>query len=205
MMITFLAAQAAAAEGENIKKYMSNLFSTQNTELSMITSAHISKDKPEYRSEFLALGLPLNSDFYQLLVTDGKYDFRLSQLQIVPIFNPNFGIGVTGQHIAGSDFESIQQYGFVGRMQGDIAGGFAQADFRWFPNEKIAETYAFIDGKKIFADLIGSYDNNVKVTSFTGGADYKINKNISLGLEAKFEHASNDLKRKIGIRGKYAF
>ena len=137
--------------------------------------------------------------------TDGKYNFSLSQLQIVPLANSNFGAGVVGQHIAGSDFESIQQYGFVVRMQRNNPKEPAQVDVRWLPDKEIIEMYFFSDGKKVFIDLIGSYDDKSNITSFTGGVDCKINKRISIGLEGKFEHAPNKLKRKLGIRAKYAF
>jgi len=167
-----------------------------------LTEIVADEQKPRARTEFLVNKLPVNSDVYILLENNNNIDFYKLRAQCIPIEDKNFGIGIAAQHVDGTTFPAHNEIGLVMRLKGKPTGdSFVKSDIRYFPTTNVIDTYTFLDTKKVFVDFLGSYNIETGKTMLRQGIDYKFNKKISAGLEAKFSGESSDLEKDyVGIR-----
>lgn len=157
---------------------------------------------PILRLESYTSGLPGNSDFYNVWENQDDNDFYLSRLQTFPLKYKNFGLGLVAQHIDGTNFDAHDELGLATMFFGKpTKSSFAKGTLRYFPTRDMLSGYGILDTKKIFADLVASYNTKSKNASFTLGVDFKLPSDWYLGLEIKMSGRFGDLKKNsVGLR-----
>jgi hypothetical protein len=164
--------------------------------------------EPITRAEFLINKLPLKSDIYLTGEHRGDDDFYKARVQAAPLkINKNFSLGTAAQHVDGTNFPAHQEVGVLVRISGEpIKDSFGKADIRYFPETDLADIYAFLDSKKFFAELYASYNTKTENAMLRPVVDFKIWKNVFVGIEAKFAGEISDLERLyLGLRAGVSF
>jgi hypothetical protein len=163
--------------------------------------------KPTLRGQFWVKDLPFNSDTYGLWESCDATDFYKFRLSSLPIKYKSFEMGAVIQHVDGTNFESHDDLGFALRLSGKINPKiFGKIDLRYFPKEKTIDGYGFITRDKVFLDCVSSYNHETGSTMFVPGIDYKINPNLSFGIESKFTGEIDNLDNQYtGVRLKLRF
>jgi hypothetical protein len=171
--------------------------------------AQVVKDegKPTLRGQFWIKNLPFNSDIYGLWENSDVTDFYKSRLSSLPIKYESLEMGAVVQHVDGTNFKAHDDLGLALRLSGKINPEiFGKIDLRYFPKEKSIDGYGFITRDKIFLDCVSSYNYETGSTMFVPGIDYKINPNLSLGIESKFTGEIDNLDNQYtGVRLKLRF
>lgn len=146
--------------------------------------------------------LPFDTDYYCMAQEQGDFDFYKVRLQYVPLQAGPFGAGATIQHKNSNMFPENNDWGLVGRLEGQpTQKSYGKLDVRYFPEENTIEEYGFIDTQNIFADCFGYYNTETDNACLNPGLDYKIGDNFRIGLEGKFTGKPDDLDRDyLGIR-----
>jgi len=172
--------------------------------INLVAAEVISEKKPLMRAEVVARELPYNSDVF-ITWEHRDNDFYLLRAQTLPVSYGAISIGASVRHIDGGI--PRQDIGGVIRAKGKVSEDiFAKADLRWFPKQKIFDTYAFADSKNMFTDLLGSYSTETSKIMMRPGIDYKVTPNLSMGIESLFEGELSKVKLDYaGIRGKLIF
>jgi hypothetical protein len=173
----------------------------------LLTEVVAEDKKPLSRAEVFIKDLPAKSDLFVVGETQDGKDFYKLRWQSVPLKYKNLGLGGFAQYLGKTGVEGKEQAGLVMRLTGKpFKRSFAKADTRYFPETKDIEGKYFIDSQKIFADMLWKVNIPTKKGFFRPGVDYKITKNISVGVEAKVSGELGNLKENyVGFRTNLRF
>ena len=164
------------------------------------------KKKPISRTEILLKIPQLKSDLVFLNEYQNGKDYNKARIQILPFEYKNISLGIAGKHYSLTGKDPKNALGLVGRIIAKpTKKSFFKSDIRYFPKEKILSTKTFLDTNKVFYDFIGSYNLENRTVKLIPGIDYKVTKNIFLGIEAKLKGQLKHLKKdylglKFGIK-----
>lgn len=171
--------------------------------------AQVVKDegKSTLRGQFWVKDLPFNSDTYGLWESCDATDFYKFRLTSLPIKYKSLGMGAVVQHVDGTNFEAHDDFGLALRLSGKVnPKTFGKIDLRYFPKEKTIDSYGFLTKGRFFLDCVSSYNHETDSAMFVPGIDYKINNDLSLGIETKFTGEIGDLENQYsGVRVKLRF
>ena len=171
-----------------------------------ITRIETDQNQGINRAEIMVRDLPFNSDIYTIFEDYGDSYFNKSRIQSIPIRTDNLGLGIAAQHKTSSFFDPYSQIGVAGRVQGSpTKKSFGKIDLRYFPKEKDLEAYAFLDTKRFYFDIVTGYNIDSKNAFVMPGVDYKIHKNVSMGLETSLSGKDKLEKDYVGLRLKLNF
>jgi hypothetical protein len=172
-----------------------------------ITRIETDKGAGINRLETTLTGLPFNSDTYTLFEGYEEGYYGKVRIQSLPINTGNVSLGAAAQRKFAPFLPNADnQLGLVGRIQGSpIKNSFGKMDLRYFPKEKELDAYAFVDTEKVYIDVLACYNLDSKTAFLLPGMDYKINPNLSVGLEASMSGTSKLKTDYTGIRVKLSF
>jgi hypothetical protein len=179
-----------------------------------VTLTEVVDDKggPISRAEALISKLPANADLYFTYeARDGKEYYKLRGQALLLKLGQIVEAGIAAQYAASTGTEPAEQVGPVLRVKGSpIEGISVKADTRYFPKQndlnKVLDGYLIVNGKHFFADLLWKYDLDSGKGSFRPGIDYKLGKNVYVGIEGKFAGEPDNLKKDyVGLRAKINF
>ncbi len=125
-------------------------------------------------------------------------------------------LGFVGQYVAGDPFPAIPktEVGLNLRLQGPIGQDFlfGKIDFRYLRDlangKETFDSYGFLSSQKWFLDNLTGYNPKTGKTMLKPGLDFKINKNLSVGVYGQFSGDLNNPFEKtteVGIRLKKRF
>ncbi|MEA3514842.1 MAG: hypothetical protein U9R34_05165, partial [Nanoarchaeota archaeon] len=87
-------------------------------------------------AEILVKNLPFNSDIYTVFEDYGNSYYAKFRLQSLPVKFKNSYFGLAAQHKNSTSFDSYNQFGLVGRLQGaPTENTFGKIDLRYFPRK----------------------------------------------------------------------
>ena len=172
----------------------------------LFTHAQIvaNNQKPISRSEVLITDLPYDADAYVIYEQQGRSKFTKVRAQTIPFNISDLKLGLSAQYVKASGSKSHEEIGLVGRITGPVGNSFGKLDVRWFPSQESIDSYGFITNTKMYLDLLAIYDCQSKYKIIRPGIDFKVNENVSVGIEAKFSGVKLN-KDYLGIRGKINF
>jgi len=156
--------------------------------------------KPVSRTEMLA-DLPYDVGIYFDYENQGSMDFLQLRAQKFPLKIDSARLGVAMRYVncATPNIECGPALQII-RTSPD---SFAKAELRYFSTEDLLESYAFYSRGRLFADLLSCYNVRTCDTMLRPGIDYQVDKNISIGPEAKFSGAHGLKTDYIGLRAKF--
>lgn len=142
--------------------------------------------KPGVRGELLIKGLPLNSDIYVTGEHFADYFYKTRvQSSFLKLTN-NISLGAAAEHVDGTSFAAHQEIGGLVRLVGHpIESVFAKLDVRYWPEIDTLDMYGFVDSTKFFAELLGSYNTETECLMLRPAVDFKVTKNVFIGMEVK--------------------
>jgi len=163
--------------------------------------------KPTTRTQVIIKNLPYNTDGFITAQHQGSNDFYKFRTQTAPLKYDIVSLGGILQHVDGTEFDAHQEAGILLRLSGNpTENSFAKSDFRYFPTRGDLGGKMLFDSEKVFADLLWNYNFNTDNAFFRPGVEYKLGKNVLLGLEGKVSGEIKDMKTDyVGLRGTARF
>jgi len=164
------------------------------------------KENPIKRAELFLKKLPYNSDIFNVNEVRGGSRFSKVRLSTYPLHTNNFGVGAATRYISGSNSRSHHESSLSAYVKGKpTRESFAKLTGWYYPEVKDINWYGLINGKKFYADVLGAHNTKTRKTWIRPGIDYKLNKNLSVGIEGKLVGEGLHLKEdyyglRIGFR-----